>query len=123
MSGREAGKPRRTMTTTPPQTQDRPSATASPLDGHAPPTTTAGRRPGKAITSMVLGIISIPAALIPIAGLILGILAVVFGATARSEIVRHRLDGKAQAMAGIVCGAVGIVLSVGLFVIGMASAS
>jgi hypothetical protein len=85
---------------------------ASPLDGYAPPTAGAGRRPGRALTALILGILSIPTALLAIVGLILGIIAVVLGATTRADIRRQRLAGEGQALAGLVLGSIGIALSV-----------
>jgi hypothetical protein len=92
------------------RTEARPSA--SPMDGHAPPTATTGTRPGKAVTAMVLGIISVPAMLVPIAGLVLGVIAIILGWTARSRIKRERLEGGSQALIGIVLGSIGVLLSI-----------
>jgi hypothetical protein len=92
-----------------------PRETASPLDEHAPPTATQGRRSGRATTALILGIIAIPAALIPIAAWILGITAIVLGSTARADIRRDGLRGGGQATAAIVCGAIGIFLGVIVF--------
>ncbi|MGH2949304.1 MAG: DUF4190 domain-containing protein [Solirubrobacteraceae bacterium] len=93
------------------------------MDGYAPPTATTARRPGKATTALVLGIISIPAAILPLAGLILGIIAIVFGAVARSEIRRHRLRGEAPALAGLILGSVGLILAIANGVAGAIMAS
>ena len=68
-----------------------PRATASPLDQHAPPTASAGGSSGRATASLILGIISIPAALIALLGIILGVVALVLGATARGDIRRRNL--------------------------------
>jgi hypothetical protein len=100
------------------RTRQGPPASASPLDQHAPPTASTGRRSGRAVTALILGTISIPAAIFPPAGLILGIIAVVLGGTARSDITRNRLLGGGQATAAIVLGAIGIVLALALWVIG-----
>jgi Domain of unknown function (DUF4190) len=86
-------------------------ASASPMDGHAPPTATTAKRPGRAITALVLGIISIPAALLPPAGLILGIIAIVLGATTRADIRRNRLLGESQALWGLILGSIGTILA------------
>ncbi|MCK4352223.1 DUF4190 domain-containing protein [candidate division WOR-3 bacterium] len=63
---------------------------------------------GKAITSLVCGIASI---LVPFAGFALGILGVVFGIIAKSEIKRSEseIGGEGMAIAGFVCGIVGLV--------------
>jgi hypothetical protein len=58
---------------------------------------------GFAITSMVLGICSL---VIPYAGIILGILAVVFGAVSRNK----NESGRGMAIAGLVTGIVALAL-------------
>jgi hypothetical protein len=97
--------------------------TASPLDRHAPPTAPTTKRSGRAMTALILGIISIPAGLIPIAAWILGVVAIVLGTTARSDIRRSGLMGEGQATAGIVCGAIGIAIGIAMFVVGLSNAS
>ncbi len=65
---------------------------------------------GFAITSMVLGIIAV---LTCIYGIILGIIAVVFGHLAIGKIKRNSaLGGKGMAIAGLVCGYVAIAASI-----------
>jgi hypothetical protein len=108
---------------TPTRERDRPPAAASPLDQHAPPTTPTAKRSGRAMTSLILGIISIPAGFVPIAGWILGVTAIVLGATARTDIRRSGLMGEGQATAGIVCGAVGIAIGVAVFIVGVSASS
>ena len=111
------------MATAPHTTIDRPRTEASPREGHAAPTATAGRRPGKVVAALILGIVSIPAALIPILGLVLGVVAVVLAANGRSDIRRNRLEGSSQATAAIVLGSIGIALSLGLWIAGAIAAS
>jgi Domain of unknown function (DUF4190) len=115
----------RTMATTqspevPTRERERPPD-ASPLDQHAPPTTPTAKRSGRAMTSLILGIISIFAGVIPIAAWILGVTAIVLGATARTDIRRSGLMGEGQATAGIVCGAIGIAIGLAMFVVGLAA--
>ena len=107
----------------PARERERPPAAASPLDQHAPPTAPTAKRSGRAITALILGIISIPAGVIPIAAWILGVTAIVLGATARSDIRRTGMMGDGQATAAIVCGAIGITLGIAMFIIGMVSAT
>jgi Domain of unknown function (DUF4190) len=97
---------------TPTRERTEERASASPMDGHAPPTATAGTRPGKAVTAMVLGIISVPAMIVPIAGLVLGVIAIILGLTARNHIKRHNLQGGSQALIGVVLGSIGVLLSI-----------
>jgi ABC-type uncharacterized transport system permease subunit len=75
------------------------------------------------VTALILGIISIPAALIPIAGLIIGVIAVVLGATVRGDIRRNRMLGSSQATTAIVLGSIGIALSIALWIAGAIAAS
>jgi hypothetical protein len=105
--------------TTTTREQEAPRATASPLDQHAPPTASTGASSGRATASLILGIISIPAALIAILGIILGVIAVVLGATARGDIQRRGLRNSGHAMAGMILGSIGLVLGVANMVAGI----
>jgi Domain of unknown function (DUF4190) len=99
-------------------TQEPPRSTASPLDQHAPPTATQAGRSGRATASMVLGIISIPAALLTLLGLIIGVVGLVLGVTAKSDIDRRGLTNRGQAVAGIVLSSIGLVLAVANMIAG-----
>jgi hypothetical protein len=91
-------------------------ASASPLDRHASPVAGTSRRPGRAIAAMIIGIIAVLCILIPIAGVILGIVALALGSSARSEIGAGG-GGYAQAKAGFILGIIAIAGSVALWVI------
>ena len=69
---------------------------------------------GKAITSLVTGIISLPAICCWPLGAILGIVGIVFGVLARKEIAASagQQKGAGMALAGIITGAIAIVLIV-----------
>jgi hypothetical protein len=97
------------------------AASASPLDRHASPVRTRGRTNGRGVAALVLGIISIPTFLIPIVSIILGILAIVIGYMARTDIKEGRYTNGGQAKAGMICGIIGIVLSIGLIVVAAVS--
>lgn len=72
---------------------------------------------GMGTTALVLGIISaVGFCLWPLA-IILGILAVVFGAIGRGKARRGEATNAGQALAGIICGAAGIALGVTMFVL------
>ncbi|MEU7426928.1 DUF4190 domain-containing protein [Streptomyces sp. NPDC040750] len=72
-------------------------------------------RDGLGTASLVLGILaSIGFLLWPVA-LVLGILAVIFGAIGRGKARRGEATNPGVALAGLICGAVGIVLVLGLF--------
>jgi len=115
-----AATPDSTGTAAGPET---PRSTASPLDEHASPVAGGGRQSGRATTSMILGIISIPAAIIPIAAWILGIVAIVLGATARGEIARTGIGGSGRATAGLVCGIVGVLAGLAIFIVNLSAAT
>ncbi len=68
---------------------------------------------GKSIASMVLGIVSIPTSFIPLIGLVLGILALIFYKKAKRLIRENpsRYGGNGMAIAGLVTGIIGIILS------------
>jgi|1185.fasta_scaffold100892_2 uncharacterized membrane protein len=92
-----------------------PGSSASPLDRHASPVGTSGRS-RRATVALVLGILSVLTFLIPIVGLILGIIAMVIGLTARSDCRRKDRGTPWQATAGYILGGLGTLLSVGLWV-------
>ncbi len=70
---------------------------------------------GLAITSLVLGILAIITCLVWYIGIVLGVLAIIFGAVS----VKKR--GRKKAIAGIVTGSIGVILS--LLIIWMVSAA
>lgn len=88
--------------------------TGAEEEHQAPPPAAEGERKtsGKAIASLVCGIIGLI-----IAGIILGIVAVVLGVMAKREIAANpRLSGAGLATAGIVTGAIGFVLAIVILV-------
>jgi Domain of unknown function (DUF4190) len=105
-----------------PQTTDRPRTTTAG-DGYAPPATRTSEKPGRATAALVLGIISIPAALIAILGLVVGVTAIVLGALARGDIRRNRLPGGGTATLGIVLGSIGTLLALANMAAGIAAMS
>jgi hypothetical protein len=88
-------------------------ASASPLDRHASPVAETSQRSGAAVASMVLGILGVAGAfLLPAVGLILGIIAIVFGRQAKADVARTGKSGRAQAQAGFVLGIIAVVGSI-----------
>ncbi|MFJ4695684.1 DUF4190 domain-containing protein [Streptomyces sp. NPDC088766] len=72
---------------------------------------------GMGITAMVLGIVAaVGFCLWPVA-IIVGVLALIFGLIGRSKANRGEATNPGQALAGIICGAVGLALGVGLAVL------
>ncbi|MCK5654285.1 MAG: DUF4190 domain-containing protein [Dehalococcoidia bacterium] len=64
---------------------------------------------GLAIASMVCGILSLVFFWVPLFGFLLGIIAIIFGAVAIRQIGREpNLGGRGMAIAGLVCGIVGV---------------
>jgi hypothetical protein len=103
------------MRTTSEPTAHQPAAapSASPVDAHAAPVTETKASSGKATAAMVLGILGVLVALfVPIVGIIMGVIAIVFGRQAREETASGRKSGRGKAQAGFVLGIVAVVLSV-----------
>ena len=93
------------------------------MAAHGAPTTSTtartGGHSGGALASMIVGIIAIPAVLIPILAIVMGIIALVLGISAR----RSGATNTGQALAGIICGSIGILLALGIIVLAASSAS
>lgn len=88
-------------------------ATQDPFAGGG--TAVEKKKSGRAIASLVCGIISLI-----LFGIILGVVAVVLGTMARKEIAADpNLEGDGLALAGIITGAIGAVLAVVLLAAGV----
>lgn len=74
---------------------------------------------GTATAAMVLGIISLPAVAFMCAGLICGILAIIFGQSAKGMIRRGQMPATAlgAARTGVICGSISTALSVILMIV------
>ena len=74
---------------------------------------------GTATAAMVLGIISLPAVAFMCAGLICGILAIIFGQSAKGMIRRGQMPASAlgPARTGVICGSISTALSVILMIV------
>ncbi|MGV9939158.1 DUF4190 domain-containing protein [Streptomyces sp. NPDC003401] len=99
-----------------------PSHGAAPTYGGAPghygwPGMPPAPSNGMGITAMVLGIVAaVGFCLWPVA-IVVGVLALIFGLIGRSKADRGEATNPGQALAGIICGAVGLALGVGLAVL------
>lgn len=62
---------------------------------------------GKAITALVIGILSLVA---PYIGIILGIVAIIIGKQAMSEVRKTREAGHGLALTGLICGIVSVAI-------------
>ncbi|MFD4624422.1 DUF4190 domain-containing protein [Streptomyces sp. NPDC058475] len=72
---------------------------------------------GMGTAALVLGILAaVVFCLWPLA-IVLGILGVIFGAIGRRKVRRGEATNPGQALAGIICGAVGIALGIAMLVI------
>jgi uncharacterized membrane protein len=72
---------------------------------------------GLGTAGLVLGIIAAVGFCFWPVSLICGILAVIFGAVGRGKARRDEATNSGQALAGIICGAVGIALAIAFFVL------
>ncbi len=71
----------------------------------------------------MVGIVGVFAALIPILGLILGVIAMALAAGARSELRRSGRTNKWAATAGLALGAIAIAASIGIFIVNLGAAT
>ena len=96
---------------------------ATPIEQRdAPAPDTAGRS-GKATASMIVGIVAVIAALIPILGIVLGVIAVSLGGTSKAEIRRTGQSNRWAALTGLTLGTIAIVLAVVIWVANIAMMS
>lgn len=66
---------------------------------------------GMGVAALVLGILAVLGCWTVVGGVLLGILAVVFGFVGRGKAKRGEATNGGMALAGLICGAVGIVLA------------
>jgi len=75
---------------------------------------------GLAVTSLVLGIIAIPAnCCCTLVGAALGIAAIVTGFLALNQVKSGTGGGKGMAVAGMICGVVALVSGIGLLILSL----
>ena len=95
----------------------------STIDGPVPvaaygPPAVVGRN-GAGTAGLVLGILAIVLSWTVIGGIVLGILAILFGAVGRGRVKRGEADNRRSATAGIITGAVGVILAGALIAFGV----
>ncbi|MDI3420814.1 DUF4190 domain-containing protein [Streptomyces luteolus] len=78
---------------------------------------------GMGVTSLVLGIIAAAIFCFWPLAIILGILAIIFGAIGRGKAARGEATNPGQALAGLICGIVGVVLGVVFLVVVIVAAA
>jgi hypothetical protein len=74
---------------------------------------------GLAVTSMILGILSIPICCLWFISAPLGIVAIVLGIMAKNAADRGEAGGRGMALTGIITGAIGALLAITLLLIGL----
>lgn len=74
---------------------------------------------GMATAALVLGILALLTSITVFGGIVLGLLAVIFGIIAARRAGRGEAAGRGRAVAGIVTGALGILLAVVLIAVGV----
>ncbi|MCT7355419.1 hypothetical protein N4P33_25145 [Streptomyces sp. 15-116A] len=72
---------------------------------------------GLGVAGLVLGIISAAGFCLWPLAIVLGVLGVIFGSVGRAKVTRGEATNPGQALAGIICGAVGLVLGIGFGVL------
>jgi Domain of unknown function (DUF4190) len=73
---------------------------------------------GMAITALVLGVLALLTCWTVVGGIFLGLVAIILGFIASSRAKHGRAGGRAMAIIGIVTGALGLVISIGLIALG-----
>lgn len=76
-------------------------------------------RNGLGTAALVLGILSLPAILTIVLGILFGLLAVIFGIIGQRRARRGEATNAGVAVAGLVTGAIGLVVSVVLIALGL----
>ena len=92
-----------------------PPAPPQPYSGYAPSPTS--MKNGLGLAALVVGLISLPASVTIIGGIILGITAIILGFVARGRVRRGEADNGGVALSGIVLGALGTLLSIVMIVV------
>jgi hypothetical protein len=69
---------------------------------------------GLAVAGMVLGIISLPAVILTFIDVPIAILAIIFGGIGVAKANKIGGKGKGMALAGLICGVLGLIISVAL---------
>ena len=78
----------------------------------------ASRSSGMAITALVLGVLALLTCWTVVGGIFLGLVAIILGLIALSRIKQGRAGGRAMAIIGIITGALGLIIAVGLIALG-----
>jgi hypothetical protein len=82
------------------------------MSGYGPPGAPPQPDNTRGLIGMILGIVSIPVACCAIIGLLTGGAGVVLGGIGLRRVAAGQATNRGQALAGVICGAVGIILSI-----------
>jgi hypothetical protein len=108
---------------TPGPGQPYPSA-PPPSQGYgAPPQPSSQQNNTLGLLGMIFGIVGIPAAFCAILGLLLGATGIVLGSMGLKRVSEGRADNRGMALAGVICGAIAVVLAIISGAIGAISVS
>ena len=75
---------------------------------------TGAKRNGLGVAALVLGVLAVLTCFTVVVGFVLGLLAIVFGVIGRGRAKRGEADNGGVATAGLVLGAIGLVLSIAI---------
>jgi hypothetical protein len=101
----------------PPPGPGYPGAAPYPMAGYGTPpqqNNTLG------LVGMIIGIVSIPLACCPLIGFFAGVAGIVLGILGMKKASAGEASNRGQALTGVICGAVSIVLSIGWFIASLA---
>jgi hypothetical protein len=82
------------------------------MPGYGPPGVPPQPNNTLGLVGMILGIVSIPVACCAIVGLLTGGAGVVLGSMGLRKVAAGQATNRGQALAAVICGAVGLVLSI-----------
>jgi hypothetical protein len=86
-------------------------------DPYGPPP--GGQQNTQGLVGMILGIVSIPVACCPYLGIPVGIVGLVFSWLGLKKASTGLASNRSQAMAGLICSAVGVVLGIVVLILGI----
>jgi hypothetical protein len=100
--------------------QPYPAAPAYPTPGYGVPAPT-GQQNTQGLLAMIFGIIAIPLAICcPLLGIGSGIAALILGFLGKKKAEQGLASNRGMAMAGLICGGIGTVLSIGWIIASLA---
>lgn len=86
--------------------------------GAPPPGSGAAPRNGLGIAALVLGLLALFSSWTVVGGILFGLLAIVLGVIGRGRAKRGEANNGGLALAGVILGALGLLISVGLIALG-----